>query len=88
MLGRGISVVVIMSHVLGNALEWFPVRITQLHLVSCCTAVLDVLATAVLVQQVQQICCTGCTAVLDDDVLLYLMYCCTAGAQRRRRRRE
>ena len=43
MLGRRISVVVIMSHVLGNALEWFPVRITQLHLVSCCTAVLDVL---------------------------------------------
>ena len=35
--------VVIMSHVIGNALEWFPMRITQLHLVSCCTAVLDVL---------------------------------------------
>ena len=43
MLGRGVTMVVIMSHVIGNALEWFSMRITQLHLVSCCTAVLDVL---------------------------------------------
>ena len=61
MLGRRISVVVIMSHVIGNALEWFPMRITQLHLVSCSTAVQQVQQQysrfAVLVQQYSQYSC-------------------------------
>ena len=52
--------VLIMSHVICNALEWFP-HVGHLaslsRLLYCCTC-----CTAVLVHQVQQICCTS-TAV-------------------------
>ena len=81
--------VVIMPHVIGNVLEWFPHagHLASLsRLLYCCTC-----CTAVLVHQVQQICCTS-TAVQPPRlgqrllyavlaVLLYLLYCCTAGAQ-------
>ena len=71
--------VVIMSHVIGNALEWFQHvgRLASLsRLLYCCTC-----CTAVLVHQVQQICCTS-TAVqpprlgqrLSPGGLLYLLY--------------
>ena len=85
MLGRGVTMVVIMSHVICNALEWFP-HVGHLaslsRLLYCCTC-----CTAVLVHQVQQICCTS-TAVHQPHlgqrllyavlaVLLYLLYCCT-----------
>ena len=77
--------VVIMSHVICNALEWFP-HVGHLaslsRLLYCCTC-----CTAVLVHQVQQICCTS-TAVqpprigqrllyCSTAVQLYLLYCCT-----------
>ena len=85
MLRGGVSMVVIMSYVVGNALEWFP-HVGHLaslsRLLYCCTC-----CTAVLVHQVQQICCTS-TAVQQPHigqrllyavltVLLYLLYCCT-----------
>ena len=84
-LGKCVSMVVIMSHVVGNALEWFP-HVGHLaslsRLLYCCTC-----CTAVLVHQVQQICCTS-TAVqpprlgqrllyCSTAVQLYLLYCCT-----------
>ena len=63
--------VVIMSHVIGNALEWFP-HVGHLaslsRLLYCCTC-----CTAVLVHQVQQICCTS-TAVHQPHIGQRLLY--------------
>ena len=69
--------VVIMSDVIGNALEWFP-HVGHLaslsRLLYCCTG-----CTAVLVHQVQQICCTSTAVQLVqlDSPRSAAAVCCT-----------
>ena len=78
MLGRGVSMVVAMPHVIGNVLEWFQHagHLASLSwLLYCCTC-----CTAVLVHIVHRICCTS-TAVQPvqlDTHRSAAAVCCTS----------